>query len=481
MKRLASLLLVLCLLCPLMAQAAEDYTVAEKLAKQLWAGSGFSGTLTVDVQSETGASTVKPIVLDADYIYVRETAEKTAEHRLDVTLMDGENALSAAYAQIKDGELSFQADVISPDWYVYAPGKEASPAQSQLDALKDGALAHTGAAQIVQTALMLLPLCQEDSDLSDALESYTTRIDVWMEGYREEALLDKTADGVTTMQSRYTIPSAAIKAQMKQLVLDVLADEELLMALYDAFGGETGRYYFNPALQNWYFGVIEELPLTGCITLSRTVSIKGDVLETRLSLPLYDAHSGESTLSYERTQGEGDLPDNRALRFETADHAFALLYQAYSSMTGVNVMQGTFTADGKAVAFTLKQEESLNHDDESRDVYGYDIDLTLRPQESESETQLVLVSRFMSRELKSAPTETDITLSVQDDDSTVKLHFNGSTRKKWEPEPLSGGRTDVSDLTEADLLSILPGTAVRFAALTAPFLNIPQQPAETAE
>ena len=129
MKRLIALLLACILLTG--TAAAEDYTVAEKLMKQLWAGSGFSGTLTVDVQSETGASTVKPIVLDADYIYVRETAETTAEHRLDVTLMDGENALSAAYAQIKDGALSFQADVISPDWYVYAPGKEASPAQSR--------------------------------------------------------------------------------------------------------------------------------------------------------------------------------------------------------------------------------------------------------------------------------------------------------------------------------------------------------------
>lgn len=121
MKRF--LCLLMCLMCLLLPAAhaseanGEDYTVAGKLIKQLWAGSGFSATVSVEVAAKEGTqamSTLKPIVMDVSYIYVRPTATETAEHRADVVLMDGENALSAAHAQLKDGALAVQADVISP-------------------------------------------------------------------------------------------------------------------------------------------------------------------------------------------------------------------------------------------------------------------------------------------------------------------------------------------------------------------------------
>ena len=60
-----------------------------KLIKQLWAGSGFSATVSVEVAAKEGMqamSTLKPIVMDVSYIYVRPTATETAEHRADVVL-----------------------------------------------------------------------------------------------------------------------------------------------------------------------------------------------------------------------------------------------------------------------------------------------------------------------------------------------------------------------------------------------------------
>ena len=133
MKRFFCLLMSLMCLCLSAAHAtgvdAEDYTVAGKLVKQLWAGSGFSATVSVEIAAKEGTqamSTLKPIVMDLSYIYVRPTATETAEHRADVVLLDGESAVSAAHAQLKDGALAVQADVISPDWYSFGE----APAQS---------------------------------------------------------------------------------------------------------------------------------------------------------------------------------------------------------------------------------------------------------------------------------------------------------------------------------------------------------------
>ena len=68
MKRFLALFLICCCVtsCAFAAESA-DYTVAAKLLKQLAAGSGFSGILTLEADTEA-FSTQKPIVLDMDYL-----------------------------------------------------------------------------------------------------------------------------------------------------------------------------------------------------------------------------------------------------------------------------------------------------------------------------------------------------------------------------------------------------------------------------
>lgn len=509
MKRF--LCLLMCLTCLLLPAAhaseanGEDYTVAGKLIKQLWAGSGFSATVSVEVAAKEGTqamSTLKPIVMDVSYIYVRPTATETAEHRADVVLMDGENALSAAHAQLKDGALAVQADVISPDWYSFGEAPlqegEAEAGADLLVQLGESLLAQTGMPALASFAGQAAALLQGADGLEDVLESYLIRMDLWIEGYRQNAVLDKLEDGTTTMSVYYDVPPVAIKSQAKQMVLDLLSDQVTLARLQEAAGEEMSQLLLNPSLQSYYFSAIDALPLASNMTIGRTVSLEGDTLELHLSLPLYDAEGGEVTLRYDRTRGEGDLPDDNTISLESDLRAISLTYQEYSSMTGVRVIQGTLTSEPRgteaftveegapadaqktlALSFSLKQEESETKDDELRDVYTYDATLNL---ESEGEgdayvaipaTEITLASTFVSKELKSAATDMEATITLGGDawDQTYTVTITGRSRQKWEPEELSPDRIYVSRMTETDVASLLPGAALRFAALMADFLT----------
>ena len=509
MKRF--LCLLMCLTCLLLPAAhaseasGEDYTVAGKLIKQLWAGSGFSATVSVEVAAKEGTqamSTLKPIVMDVSYIYVRPTATETAEHRADVVLMDGENALSAAHAQLKDGALAVQADVISPDWYSFGEAPlqegEAEAGADLLVQLGESLLAQTGMPALASFAGQAAALLHGADGLEDVLESYLIRMDLWIEGYRQNAVLDKLEDGTTTMSVYYDMPPAAIKSQAKQMVLDLLSDQVTLARLQEAAGEELSQLLLNPSLQSYYFSAIDALPLASNMTIGRTVSLEGDTLELHLSLPLYDAEGGEVTLRYDRTRGEGDLPDDNTISLESDLRAISLTYQEYSSMTGVRVIQGTLTSEPRgteaftveegapadaqktlALSFSLKQEESETKDDELRDVYTYDATLNL---ESEGEgdayvaipaTEITLASTFVSKELKSAATDMEATVTLGGDawDQTYTVTITGRSRQKWEPEELSPDRIYVSRMTETDVASLLPGAALRFAALMADFLT----------
>lgn len=509
MKRF--LCLLMCLTCLLLPAAhaseanGEDYTVAGKLIKQLWAGSGFSATVSVEVAAKEGTqamSTRKPIVMDVSYIYVRPTATETAEHRADVVLMDGENALSAAHAQLKDGALAVQADVISPDWYSFGEAPlqegEAEAGADLLVQLGESLLAQTGMPALASFAGQAAALLHGADGLEDVLESYLIRMDLWIEGYRQNAVLDKLEDGTTTMSVYYDVPPVAIKSQAKQMVLDLLSDQVTLARLQEAAGEELSQLLLNPSLQSYYFSAIDALPLASNMTIGRTVSLEGDTLELHLSLPLYDAEGGEVTLRYDRTRGEGDLPDDNTISLESDLRAISLTYQEYSSMTGVRVIQGTLTSEPRgtdafivedgvpadaqktlALSFSLKQQESETKDDELRDVYTYDATLNL---ESEGEgdayvaipaTEITLASTFVSKELKSAATDMEATITLGGDawDQTYTVTITGRSRQKWEPEELSPDRIYVSRMTETDVTSLLPGAALRFAALMADFLT----------
>ena len=437
--------------------------MAEKLFKQLWAGSGFSGTLTVEASGEA-FSTKQPIHVDVDYIYVRPEQEGGAgEHRADLTLTDGQNALSAAHVQALDGQMHFQADVLGADWYALdqAADGDAAPDGAQWNEL----LAVTGMPQVTETALVLLSAAQTAPGLESLTESYATKLDIWIESFRQNAILGKLEDGTTTMEVNYAVSPSAVKAQVKQFVLDLMNDPAALESLASVMDEETAALYLNPELLSWYFDAVDALPLAGDLTISRTVSLKGDTLELFLSLPMYDAQGEAVTVVYSRTQGAGDVPDSHTLRSESALRVAEVVCQTYTSMTGVTVVQGTFVSEPAtfsvneeapapfAAAFTFKHETAESTDEQGRGVYEIHTSLGLSPVEAEDfkELELTLDLAFASKELKSAATEVTLNASVSSGEDTIRLGFTGQSRKKWEPEALPQDIRSLSQLDDAAL------------------------------
>ena len=471
MKRLVALLLAcICLFSAALAAETADYTVAEKLFKQLNAGSGFSGVLTFEADTE-GFSTRKPLVMDVDYIFVRPAEVSLGEHRVDLTLKDGETAVTSAHMQLLNGDLALQADVISPEWL-----------QLPLDAPTA-----SGQSAILPTAVKYLSVLRAtagmdknvDAALNAALETFITRIDIWLEGYRQTAILDKLEDGTATMQVDYAITPSAVKAEVKQLLFELFNDQAALDALWTALGQDAADY-LTPLYQQWYFESIDALPLTDDLTLSRVVTLEGDTLSLSVKLPMYDSALGSFTLCYNRESGSADLPDENTITIESENQLLTLKYQEYSSMTGVRVIQGScsreITADFNveeetvepfAFAFTCREEIAESKDEANRDVYAYNLTVTLSPAEEGAfeETEMALVSRFVSEERKSAATEISATLTIASADEAVEFTLEGASRKKWDPQPVTA---PVSPEWE----SLLPGAGVRLLAVLTDYLPL---------
>lgn len=491
MKRLLALLLALA--CAFgTACAADDYTVAEKLTKQLWAGSGFTGTLSleIDPMRPGGLATLQPVVLDVDAIYVRPTEDETESYHADVAWMDGETAKASAHLRVKDGECAFQTDLLGDSWYSLGGAGEGTFAPSALQEGAQDVYLATGMPDIARAAATFGALLAGNGALEQAMEPYKTRIDVWIEGYRQDALLGKLPDGTTTMEVNYAVSPAAVKAEVKQLVLDMLSDETLRPLLTDALGEDMAQLYANPALQSWYFATVDALPLQGDLTIRRVVSLKGDTLTLHISLPMHDPQAGAVTLVYDREKGEGDLPDENFIRMQSGLRTLSVSYQTYRSMTWVDVVQGTLQSEAAAdeqplsVAFTLKQQTSTTRDAEDREVFGYDATLALSADESQQsaspfgEIEIALTSLFKSKELKSAATEMDAKLVFTGEDALITLTLQGTTRTKWQPDAIPAPPIRLGDMSAEDKAQLLPNALLRGLALLDGVVEMPTPTAD---
>jgi len=359
-----------------------------------------------------------------------------------------------------------------------------------------------------------------DSELQQALGTYTTKIDLWIESHRQSAVLGRLENGASTMEVRYAISPAALKAQLKQLVLDLLSDDALLNKLQAYLPGEQARLMLNPQMLNYYFSAIDQLPIEKELTINRTVTLRGETVALHLRLPLHDATSGNLELAYDRVAGLGDLPDENMISLTGKAVAMRLSYQEYSTMTGVMVYQGSLLMEprglasymveggsasgipGVSTAFTLTHAREEHRAIEGVSSLTHDVKLTLEPhwftrtgdketpmtQEEQEDylhfppLEIALNATFSGRASNTAPTGIDLTLSMGGEDlpQTIELRLLGSSKAKWIPDPIIPA--DASALTaDKSLSTLLVQAGLRASLRLLPYFRLPAVEETVAE
>jgi len=521
MMRILSLGLMLMLCASAAAESADDlsYTMFEKLMKQLDAGSGFVGTLTLTATAAEGRendafSTVKPLTLDWTYIKANGDTEAGVpdDMRLKFTLDASDYQQGSAEFSLQDGALYMQSSLLNDGWYL--ADKETLQA----------ALSETGASDMLSSASATLQagglmagtmsflkgmavylVGADTAGISDALQQYTTKIDFWLEGYRETVQMTSLEDGTSVMDIAYSIPAAAVKAQLKQLLIDLMNDDTLLPQLQALMSEEQAALFLEPDLQPYYFYAVDELPLDGDLLVSREVSFLGDTVQLSVIMPLYDSVSGAMTLEYTRKQSAEDMPYDHTLSIAGADSRAELNFSTYETITGTTVYQGTLLVEGAETdgvkpqtlwaSFVLSIQSVTTKDLNGYETQNENLKLSVEPAEipeledaslyvAFSKTDLALDMSFASLSAKNSPTDVSVKLSLSGEGmaQSVTLELAGTTTAKWTPEAFdASGAADLAQMTQEDLQSLVSQAVVKGGLLFLPYINLPQIDTDSAQ
>ena len=285
MKKLVALLCVLTLLCAaLPGMAAGDYPLDEKFVRQVLE-SAYQGTLTAEITGDgtaalpgatwrTLSALLPRISMETTHSYQRGEGEATLR-----LLVDGQSAgetrlmYNAEQAGVKSDLLGGEAT------YAFVRNWNAA---SLLQAFAQGDSAWPPLWRVL-LAVESAP-AEWKTRAAERLSSYETKMGIWMNSYA--SFRSGTEDNVAYTELYCAIPPQAVRAQIKQMLVDFYADSELLSLLREVLTAQEAAAYLQPGMQNAIFAMLDAVQLEGNVEVIRRYDAQGKPLLDSVSMPM---------------------------------------------------------------------------------------------------------------------------------------------------------------------------------------------------
>lgn len=378
MKKLISLVLAGILALFATTAFAVEYTLPEKLQRQIEFGNGLKGTLRVSVEGDgEWVKLLSP--MNGAEIQLRGI-HKDDSFQYQAYTLNGEEqvGLTQLYG---DSQTVYLRSELLPDMLL-----SLSTGGDVINKLLGGGEDENSTWYSAAMNLLTVPATSWEEKWLPVLDKYDNMMEMWLNDYAAEPIVNREKDTASTMTIRYDIPMEAMKAQTKALMELFLQDEELLTLLRAQLTPAQQAVYLNANLMHYYEQAIDSLDLGGTVSLEREMTTKGEMNGTTIILPLPENSNGWEQVTLEQ-QKETNIV---TLDGEQASITFALektLSTAESAAYrgSLRIEPAEDSAQALSVAFTGTSIHSNTVDDDTRrhDVTTWSI--SIQPDEGTDE------------------------------------------------------------------------------------------------
>lgn len=295
MKKTMSLLLALLMLLAGSLALAQDYTLDRKLQLQLLNGSGLKAkavlSATPGLQMTALDAATNGILggllpgAELELSYIRSTSANRGQEDLNLLLKRG-GVQAATVRYGTDGILeSLQSSLLG--------------GQSLVSLRGDGRIMSlfSGKALGAWPGLERAYFAVQNSDnvwrakAETLLKPYLDKMSLWLQPYTKIGTDQSSGKQVTV--NTVTIPASALKAQLKQMLADLYRDTEMMNHLRQQLSASEVVAYLQPTMLPGIQAAIDQLALSGDITVSRRYDQSGQLILDEMNLPMGGAQGLE--------------------------------------------------------------------------------------------------------------------------------------------------------------------------------------------
>ena len=273
---------------------AATYTLPEKMQNQLAIGSGLKGSFTITAEGDLARTPFLNVVSDATY----DLRGMASGHDLHYYIFQENNGQQTNLAELyrQEGKYYFRSDAVQ--------GRILG--LSGFSVYLDSLFAGEGENPTLSSALInyiSLPEDTKEKQWKTLFNRYQNSLEMWLHDFTVQADVVKQANGSSAFDFSYVIPIEEAKNKMVSMFAEFAADTELQALLDTIMTSEQKEIYLNPALTYFYQEAINSLNIQSDIKLSKRVSALGDLINSKLILPLDPQITGYEKITIESSNG----------------------------------------------------------------------------------------------------------------------------------------------------------------------------------
>lgn len=458
MKKFLCLMICLTMvLASVGALAAEDYSLMEKLQRQITFGNGVKGAVQLSVSGESELAKMLS-GLNQLQIEIRSIVAQTGDQfQASLFTLDGEEQVGTTQIYGVGDNLYLRSELLPDLVLTYPTGGNI------VDSLLERTEEQNPTWYSAALNLFTVPETTWNESWAPLFETYYTDLELWLSDYAQEPKVIQGAVGETVMTILYTIPAEALKAEMKVILAKALNDQALMTLMRAQLDEQQAYTYLTPGLQYYYDAAIDALPLEGDVLLERELSTMGETVSTTVTLPLPGGLEWD-TLTLEQ------VGEDATLTLMGEEESIALEMKKAVSTATSDDYSGVIRylpAEGKDLAANFQLRRVFNHyednDTRAHDVTTWSLQLAADESVAGDEDNLTFEPieasvryHVHSKSAKRNATTLEFAASYEQGSESYALEGSIKTVSPWVLDVLpTEGAEDVTAMTENYLGEIL--------------------------
>ncbi len=452
------MLLVIC--CTLSSLAAVDYTLPEKLSKQLSVGSGLKGKFTITAEGNDPFVLALVPFLDTELQLRGLTFEGESHYYVYQDAGDEiQRGLTEFY--VKNDQLYIRSDMV-PGQILCLP-----EAGKLLDMLTKSEGENPAFASFLMN-INRQGKAGAESTWEPMVERLTKKMELWIARF-EVASVEQTAENGTVSELNYTIPMAELKKEILVLLKEIRQDGDLMTALKNVMTEEQQEIYLADNLDYFFTEALNSLKDDFDVVISRKVSALGEDLSSSIELPLdRDRFGGYDSLNI--TSSGKTLTiilknENQIVHLVTDDGLFPEKKDNrtwwYMTYPNTEMDSSSRIRSALKINFSSSSEISVDEDEKShqndRYVLTAERDVSRLPEEEDGSAypeqvpfRCEVTLHYSSKYAQSSPTSLEINAAL--DMENIRLNISGTLKSAspwiFSPFDTTGARNLMEMTTE---------------------------------
>ena len=469
-KRMSALLCgLMCLCLWTSALGAETLSLPEKMLQQIEYASGIKGALRLETEGEGPWSQAVAPLTGIDLELRALVGREEYEARLYIPDGEEERAVTRLWGNAQDAYL--RSEALEQPLQLPVEG-DVLQAMLSGDEEKN--------ANWYAIAYHLLQV--EERDWQEkwllALAPYEAELELWLSRFGDAPVLVPDAEsGKSIMTLTYTLPVDSVKAELKQQLPVLLADQHLTALLEGVMTPVQKTLYWNPYLMDYYTDAIDGLYLDGDIVLEREMSALGVEQSLALQFPIPENEGMWESFRLEQESGETRLAlvgADQRIDLSIREKTKGKNAQYTGQVRWAQQVEGL--EHGLAADYALKLAWST-HDDEEGYLYETtELMLSLTPEEGldanllADEASLEGIFEFRSKNANRSATRLNYQIKLALPQEQLTAAGNLRTANPWEIEPMeTEGAQRWTALSEAERADLWSSFTARLTVLWAAY------------